>query len=86
MGGRPPETTDREILEIFSNSKDPVLSTTEVADQLSYSQPGTYSRLAELRGEGLLYSKDIGNAKAWWLTDNGQLFLEDSKADFAGEV
>ncbi|MUV60012.1 winged helix-turn-helix transcriptional regulator [Halobacterium sp. CBA1126] len=86
MGGRPPDTTDREILGIFSTSDDPVLSTTEVADQLSYSQPGTYSRLAELEEEGLLHSKDIGNAKAWWLTDDGQRFLEDTNANFAADL
>jgi CTP-dependent riboflavin kinase len=86
MGGRPPDTTDREILRIFSNSNEPVLSTTDIANQLSYSQPGTYSRLAELKEEVFLHSKDIGNAKAWWLTDAGQRFLEDTDADFATDL
>jgi CTP-dependent riboflavin kinase len=86
MGGRPPDTTDREILSIFANSDEPVLSTTEIADTLSYSQGGTYKRLQQLGEEGLLRSKMIGDSKAWWLTDSGQRFLEDTDADFATDL
>jgi len=50
------------------------------------NQPGTYSRLAELKEEGFLHSKDIRNAKAWWLTEDSQRFLEDTDADFATDL
>lgn len=86
MGGRPPETSDREILAIFAKSEDPVLSTGEISVVLSYSQPGTYRRLQKLEEEGLLRSKMIGDSKAWWLTEDGQRFLEDTDADFATDL
>ena len=86
MGGRPPDTTDREILSIFADSDEPVLSTTEVADTLSYSQGGTYKRLQKLGEERLLCSKMIGDSKAWWLTEDGQRFLKETDADFATDL
>jgi CTP-dependent riboflavin kinase len=86
MGGRPPDTTDREILSIFADSDEPVLSTTEVADTLSYSQGGTYKRLQQLGEEGLLRSKMIGDSKAWWLTEDGQDFLNKTTADFVSNL
>jgi CTP-dependent riboflavin kinase len=85
MGGRSPETTDREILEIFCQSGEPVLSTREISSALSYSQPGTYRRLKSLNEEGLIESKMIGDSKAWWLTDDGRRFLEETSEDFATE-
>ncbi|WP_353633367.1 winged helix-turn-helix domain-containing protein (plasmid) [Halobacterium sp. NMX12-1] len=86
MGGRPPDTTDREILVLFRDADDPVLSTSDIADQLSYSLQGTLSRLTTLEQEKVLDSRKIGNAKAWWLTEDGQRFLEDTDADFATDL
>lgn len=84
MGGRPPDTSDREILALFEEAEEPVLSTNDIAEELSYSLQGTISRLTTLAEEGLLHSKDIGNAKAWWLTEDGQEFLESDR-EFASD-
>lgn len=69
MGGRPEETSDDEILDVFRSSADPVLSTAEVADALSYSQAGTYKRLVKLRDEGKINSKMLGDVRAWWIAE-----------------
>jgi predicted transcriptional regulator len=84
MAGRPPDTTDREILSIFVESGEHILSTVEVSKALSYSQGGTYKRLDSLEEAGLLKTKNLGNANAWWLTDRGKEFLESSE-DFADD-
>lgn len=77
MAGRKPTVTDREILEVFREVSDPALSTTEVADELGFSQPGTLKRLRSLEEEHLLGRKKIGNSNAWWLTDEGQEILSE---------
>lgn len=84
MGGRPPDTTDREILRLFSESKEYVISTMEVAESLSYSHNGAYKRLKKLAEEGLLGTKKIGDASAWWLTDEGKAFLNGDR-DFVSD-
>lgn len=53
MAGRPEETSDEDILDIFRQLDDLVLSTAEVAKKLSYSQPGAYKRLRNLEEEGV---------------------------------
>lgn len=69
MAGRRPDVSDEEILEIFRQTSDPVLSTSEVADELGYSTQGTAARLHELANEERLETKMVGNSRAWWLAD-----------------
>lgn len=69
MAGRPEDTTDDEILKFFRESEDPVFSTGEVANALSYSQPGMFKRLRKLEREGKIESKKLGGTKAWWITE-----------------
>lgn len=65
--GRKPTDTDDDILELFRESDDPVLSTREVADQLSISRRATYERLRKLSEEGKLEAKKIGGRSfVWW--------------------
>lgn len=72
MAGRPEDTTDEEILDFFRKSEDPVFSTSEIADALSYSQPGMFKRLRKLENKGKLESKKLGGTKAWWLISDQQ--------------
>lgn len=69
MTGRPADTSDKEILDFFRESDDLVFSTSEVADALSYSQPGIYRRLVKLEEEGEVESKTLGGTRAWWLAE-----------------
>lgn len=70
MTGRPADTSDEEILDFFRDSEDLVFSTSEIAEALSYSQPGIYRRLVELEKDGRVDSKKLGGTKAWWLANS----------------
>lgn len=86
MGGRKPDTSDREILSIFFDADDQFLSTAEVSEELSYSSTGTFKRLQLLEEEGLLDSKKIGQSMAWWLTDDGRNWISSSTDEFATDI
>lgn len=76
MTGRKPEISDREILQVFAESSDPVLSAPEIAERFDYSTPGIYKRLRTLQDEGHIDSKKIGQGRAWWLTDKGRGYVD----------
>jgi biotin operon repressor len=78
MAGRKRTVSDREILLIFRDATDPVLSAPEVAAELPIGETGTYKRLRELRENSLLASKKIGQGRAWWLTDEGRTYVSES--------
>lgn len=81
MGGRPPDVSDMEILEAIYSHADPVLSTKEVSEQVEIGEQGTYQRLKVLEEEGLIESKRIGRAIAWWLTIEGKKTMKEVKDD-----
>jgi predicted ArsR family transcriptional regulator len=65
--GRPPKVSDNEILAVFRESGDPVLTATEAAGNLPLSRRGVYDRLRELESEGILESKKVGGrTTVWW--------------------
>ena len=69
--GRKPRVTDDEILQLFRDTDDPVLSTAEVTDQLPIKRSATYKRLSALRNDGELAGKDIGGRNTvWWIPDD----------------
>lgn len=66
--GRKPRVSDEEILQVFREADDPVLSTAEVTDLLPIKRSGTYKRLVALREEGQLTGKEIGGRNTvWWI-------------------
>lgn len=67
MAGRKPTVSDEDILSVFTNTADPVLTTSEVAEEIGLGRRGTLDRLTNLAEEGLLQTKQVGNAGAvWW--------------------
>lgn len=69
--GRKPRVSDDEILQLFRDTNDPVLSTAEVTDELPIKRSATYKRLSVLRDDGQLTGKDIGGRNTiWWIPDN----------------
>ena len=69
--GRKPRVTDDEILQLFRDTSDPVLSTAEVTEQLSIKRSATYKRLSALRDDGQLTGKDIGGRNTvWWIPES----------------
>lgn len=67
--GRNAEVSDEEILDVFRNASDPVLTTMEVGEEIGLRQRGTYDRLRQLVEEGNLQTKKAGQASVWWLPD-----------------
>ena len=66
--GRKPTVSDDEILAVLRKSSDPVLTATEVAEQLPIGRRAVHKRLRELAEEGVLESKDAGSgSRVWWL-------------------
>lgn len=67
--GRNPRVSDEEILEVFRRIDDPVLSTSEVADELSIKRRATLTRLQRLAEHDVLARKQAGGRNTvWWLT------------------
>jgi len=65
--GREPTVSDEDILAVFERSDDPVLTTSEVADQIDIGQRGTYDRLEKLAEQGEIVRKKVsGSAVVWW--------------------
>lgn len=65
--GRKPTVSDDEILQVFRNADDPVLTTIEVANGVDLGRRGTFDRLEQLADEGPLVMKKVGEKGAvWW--------------------
>lgn len=65
--GRPPEVSDKEILQMFKESGDPVLTASEIAEDLDIGRRGLLSRLEQLETQGFLKSKKAGGrSTVWW--------------------
>ena len=65
--GRRPTVSDDDILSVFEQASDPVLTTQEVASEIDIGHRGTYDRLKKLADEDLLKMKKVGDSGAvWW--------------------
>jgi predicted ArsR family transcriptional regulator len=65
--GRKPTVSDGEILDIFRNSSDPILTAPEIAEHISISRRGILDRLKTLEADGTLESKKVGGRRTvWW--------------------
>jgi len=68
--GPKPTVTDEEIVALFRETDDPVLSTAEVTDRVSLKRRSVYDRLSTLVEEGRLTQKEIGGRNTvWWLVE-----------------
>jgi hypothetical protein len=84
-GGRKPRVTDADLLDVFRETADPVLSTAEVAEALPIKRRGTLNRLRALEAEGTLDSKQIGGRNTvWWAID--ERAESDRESDPVGSV
>lgn len=68
--GPTPRICDEEILAVFRDTEDPVLSTAEVTERIPLKRRATYNRLRSLTDGGRLKSKQIGGRNTvWWLVE-----------------
>ena len=83
--GRKPRVTDDDLLGVFRETADPVLSTAEVADALPIKRRGTLNRLRDLEDDGTLDSKQIGGRNTvWWLS--GPATVEEERRETATDA
>ena len=79
-GGRKPRVSDRDLLDVFRSTTDPVLSTAEVADAVPIKRRGVLNRLRDLEDAGELASKQIGGRNTvWWILDGGDADTFDTE-------
>ena len=79
-GGRKPRVSDRDLLDVFRSTADPVLSTAEVADAVPIKRRGVLNRLRDLEDGGDLASKQIGGRNmVWWILDGGDADTFDTE-------
>ena len=79
-GGRKPRVSDRDLLDVFRSTADPVLSTAEVADAVPIKRRGVLNRLRDLEDGGELASKQIGGRNTvWWILDRGDADTFDAE-------
>ena len=79
-GGRKPRVSDRDLLDVFRSTADPVLSTAEVADAVPIKRRGVLNRLRDLEDGGELASKQIGGRNTvWWILDGGDADTFDAE-------
>lgn len=64
--GRKPTISDAEILQVFKDTSDPVLTTNEVSESIGISHRGTLDRLETLEENGALERKKVGRGYVWW--------------------
>lgn len=67
------ESTDVKYLEALIGHPDPVMTSTEVADELDISQQAAYDKLKQLSDRDLVRSKKTGSrSRVWWVTTQGR--------------
>ena len=80
-GGRKPRVSDRDLLDVFRSTADPVLSTAEVADAAPIKRRGVLNRLRDLEEDGELESKQRGGRNTvWWLVDERDVSDTDRRS------
>lgn len=58
--------SDEEILDVFRNAADPVLTTAEITEQVEIERRGLTTRLNSLAEQGLIRKKRVGQGAVWW--------------------
>ena len=67
--GPKPTVSDDEILAVFRESTDTVLTASEVAQDFPIGRHAVHNRLQQLADKEVLQSKDTGSgSRVWWLT------------------
>ena len=71
---------DLKYLRALLVNPDPVVTATEVADEVGVTQQASHKKLAGLEARGLVLSKKVGaNARVWWLTTDGRRAYSESE-------
>lgn len=62
--------SQKEVLSLFRDIDEPILTASEVADEFGISQQAAHKRLKRLHERGKIERKEVGaRAVAWWPID-----------------
>jgi biotin operon repressor len=79
--GRKPRVTEEEILEVFREAAEPVLTAPEVAASLPIGRRALHNRLKQLEEKGQLVSKQAGRSTVWWSPTYTLVIFDDPDED-----
>lgn len=69
-----PEVGDEEILSVLTEANAPIVTATEIADEIDMTRQAITRRLKRMREEGLVERKEVGaRAVVWWLTESTEI-------------
>lgn len=67
--GRKPVVTDDDLLAVFTETDDPVLTASEIAEEVPIGKRAVLDRLNDLDEQDAVESKRVGaRARVWWST------------------
>lgn len=76
--GRPPRQSPAEICRIIALHPEPVVTVSDVYEEMEMTERGAYSRLKKLAEDVYLASKKVGSSGlVFWLTPQGRQALND---------
>jgi predicted transcriptional regulator len=71
--------SETQYLSAVARHPDPVVTTTEIAEELNLTQQAVYNAFQNLESEGLMQSKKVGSrSKVWWLSIQGRSVYTES--------
>lgn len=80
VAGEVTDSDARYLLAIGAHP-DPVVTTTEIADEVGVTQQAVHSKFQKFERQGLMTSKKVGSrSKVWWLTTAGRGVYSELKA------
>ena len=63
--------SDDEIISLFREAEDPILTAGDVSEAVGVTRQAINSRLHRLNSEGRLEAREVGaRARIWWLSDS----------------
>ncbi len=82
MPGRKPEAATEDVMKAIAMHPEPVVTASDVHEQIGLSKDGARERLKSLAEEGYLGVKRPGSsALVFWMTDKGRRALTDAQFD-----
>lgn len=78
MAGRPATVEDEEVIRAIALHPEPVVTASDIHEELNLTPDGARERLKSLAEDGLLGMKRPGgSALVFWLTDDGKKLLSE---------
>ena len=81
MGDRGPDqrVSNTDILKQIALCPDPIVTASELAEELSYSRQRVNQKLDEFVQEGWVAEREVGaRAMVYWLTEDGKTEIAES--------